>query len=152
MDQGRRRGEADREALLTGSQPEPESHVGLAGAAVAESDHVLPPLDVLAARQLQHQQLIQRRDRGEVEAVQALYGRKTGLTDAPLHRAPLALEQLQFGQAQEVAGMVDALARALPRLVVVLAQEGWQFQRLEVVDEQDLRYRAHETAPLSSPM
>jgi hypothetical protein len=41
--------------------------VPLAGAAVAESDHVLPPLEVLAARQLQHPQLVQRRDRGDVE-------------------------------------------------------------------------------------
>src|SRR3954452_10470836 len=152
MDQGGRSGEADRKALLTGGQPEPESDMGLAGAAVAESDHVLPPLDVLAARQLQHQQLVERRDRGEVEAVQALHGRKTGLADAPLDRAPLALEQLQLGQAQEVAGMVDTLGGALPSLLVVLAQKGWQLQRLEVMREQDLRHRAHEAAPPSSPM
>ena len=126
--------------------------MGLAGAAVAESDHVLPSLDVLAARQLQHQQLVQRRDRGEVEAVQALYGREAGLADAPLHRAPLALEQLQLGKTQEVAGVVDTLGGALPCLLVVLAQKGGQLQGLEVMREQNLRHRAHEVAPPSSPM
>jgi hypothetical protein len=126
--------------------------MGLAGAAVAESDHVLPPLDVLAARQLQHQQLVQRRDRDEVEAVQALHGREAGLADAPLHRASLALEQLQLGQAQEIAGVVDTLGGALPSLLVVLAQEGGQLQRLEMMREQNLRHRAHEAAPPSSSM
>src|SRR3954454_7190669 len=152
MDEGGGSGEADRQALLTGGQPEPESDMGLAGAAVAESDHVFPPLDVFAACQLQHQQLVERRDRGEVEAVQALYGRKAGLADAPLHRAPLALEQLQLGPTQEVAGVVDPLGGALPSLLVVLAQKGGQLQGLEVMREQNLRHRAHEAAPPSSPM
>ena len=36
MDEGGRSGEADCKTLLTGGQPEPESDMGLAGAAVAE--------------------------------------------------------------------------------------------------------------------
>ena len=40
VDQGRRRGEADRKALLTGGQPEPESDMGLADA--GRSSVILP--------------------------------------------------------------------------------------------------------------
>jgi hypothetical protein len=161
MDQPRRRGEADRQALLAGGQAKAEGDVGLAGAggaegdmglaraAVAERDHVLPPLDVLAAGELRHRQLVQRRERGEVEALQALGRREAGPADAPLDQPPLALEQLEFGEAREVAGVVDALGGALPSQLVAPAQEGRQPERLEVVPEQDLRRLAHGAAPLS---
>jgi hypothetical protein len=150
VDQSRRRGEADREALLTGGEPEPQGDVGLARARRSQGNHVLPRLDIRTARQLQDQQLVQRRERGEVEAVQALGRREARPADAPLDQPPFALQQLEFGQAQEVAGVVDALGGALPGELVVLAQEGRQPERLEVVPEQDLRRRAHGAAPLPS--
>ena len=62
-----------------------------------------------------------------------------------LHHAPLAIDQLLLGQAQQEA---SALASDL----VVLAQEGRQLQRFEVVGEQDLRRVAHEPAPASRAM
>ena len=48
--------------------------------------------------------------------------------------------------------MVDAFGGALPGDLVVLAQEGRQLQRLEVVRQQDLRRVAHDAAPASSSM
>ena len=45
--------------------------------------------------------------------------------------------------------MVDAFGGALPGQLVVLAQEGRQLQRLEVVREQNLRRVAHGAAPAS---
>ena len=152
MDQGGRGGEADREALLAGGQPEPEGDMGLAGAAWPERDHVLPLLDVGAAGELQHQHLVQGRDGGEVEAVQALDRREAGLADAPLDHPPLAIQQLELGQAQQVGGVVDTLRRALPGELVVLAQEGRQLERLEVVRQQELRRVAHAAAPPSRAM
>ncbi len=60
VDESRRRDEADRQALLAGRQSEPERDVALARPAVADGDDVLAPLDVVRARQLQHQHLVQR--------------------------------------------------------------------------------------------
>ncbi len=59
VDQGCRGGEADREALLTGGQSQPEGNVGLAGAAVADRDDVLAAGDVFRAGKLQHQGLVE---------------------------------------------------------------------------------------------
>jgi hypothetical protein len=149
VDQRRRGGEADGEALLAGGQPEPEGDMGLARPAVAEGDHVLPPLDILPAGELQHQQLVQRRDRGEVEAVQALDRREARLADAPLDQPPLAIQQLELGKAKQVARVVHPLRRALPGQLVVLAQEGRQLERLEVMGEQELGHAAHAAVPPS---
>ena len=83
--------------------------------------------------------MFKRRERREVEAVEALHGRELGRLDAALDHAPLALDQLQLGQPQQVAGMVDAFGGALAGDLVVLAQERRQLQRLEVMGEQNLR-------------
>jgi hypothetical protein len=135
VDQGGCRDEADRQASLAGGEAKPEGDVGLAGAAVAERDHVLPLLHVAAAGELQDQHLVQGRDRGEVEAVQALDRREVGLADTPLDHPPLAVEQLELGQAQQVGDVVHAFRRALPGQLVMLAQEGRQLERLEVMRE-----------------
>jgi hypothetical protein len=45
--------------------------MSFAGAAVANRDDVLAAADVLRACQLQHQRLVERGDRGELEAVEA---------------------------------------------------------------------------------
>jgi MarR-like DNA-binding transcriptional regulator SgrR of sgrS sRNA len=49
VDHSGRGGEADRQALLAGGQPQSESNVTLAGAAVADRDYVLAASKVLAA-------------------------------------------------------------------------------------------------------
>src|SRR5215217_4707222 len=126
--------------------------MGLACPAVAQRNHILPPRDIAAARQLQNQQLVQRRDHFEVKAVQTLYGREACLTNAPLNQPPLAIQQLKFAQAKQIAGVVDPLGRTLPSQLVVLAQEGGQLQRLEMMGQENLGNLAHGCAPPSSPM
>src|ERR1700704_4791225 len=103
MDEGRGGIESDRQPLLTGRETEPETNVGLAGAAVADRDDILPAGHILRAGELQHEGLVERRNGGELEAVQALHGREPRLLDPTLHHAPLAVDQLQFGQAQQEA-------------------------------------------------
>ena len=49
VDQGGGGGEAHRHPPLTGGQAQPQGDMGLAGAAVADSDDILPALDVFAA-------------------------------------------------------------------------------------------------------
>src|SRR3954462_4470756 len=117
--------------------------MGLARSAVAQRDHILPPRDIAAARQLQNQQLVQGRDRSKVKAVQALHGWKACLTNAPLNQTPLTVQQLKFAQAEQTAGVVDPLGRALPSQLVVLAQEGGQLQRLEMMGQENLGNLAH---------
>ena len=63
---------------------------------------------------------------------------------------PFPLDHLQLGQTQQVAGMVDAFGGALTGQLVVLAQEGRQPQRLQVMGEQDLRRIAHDDAAPAS--
>ena len=46
--------------------------------------------------------------------------------------------------------MIHALRGALPGELVVLAQEGGQLERLEVMRQQNLRHVAHAAAPPSS--
>ena len=124
----------------------------LAGAAVADRDDVLAAGDVLRAGQLQHQGLVERRQGQEVEAVEAFDRRELRLLDPPLDHPPFPLDQLQFGKAQQVTGMVDALGGALPGELVILAQEGRQLERLEVMGEQKLGRVGHDATPVSRSM
>ena len=71
------------------------------------------------------------------------------MADAPLDHAPLAIEQLELGEAQQIGRMVDALGGTLSSQLVVLAQEGRQLERLEVMGEQELGHAAHAAVPPS---
>ena len=53
-------GEAHGKALLAGGEAEGESNMRLPDAAWAEQDYVLTARDVLAAREIQHQHLVER--------------------------------------------------------------------------------------------
>src|SRR5437879_3672148 len=97
MDQTGGRDEADRQALLAGSQPQSESNVGLPRAAVADRNHVFSASDILAAGKLQYQCLVERRDRRELEAVQALHRREPRLLDAALDHSSFAVDQFELG-------------------------------------------------------
>jgi hypothetical protein len=130
--------EADGEASLAGGQAEPEGCMRLAGAARAESDDVLAPLDPFAAGQLEHLHLVQRRDRLEVEAVEAFYRREFRRLDPALDHPPLAVDQLQLHQPGEEPHVVEPLGGAVAGQLVVFPQERRQLQRLEMMGEQDL--------------
>jgi hypothetical protein len=70
-----------------------------------------------------------------------------GLPDAALDHSPFPVDQFEFGQAQQIAGMVDVLGGALLRELVIFAQERRQLERFEVMGEQKLRRVAHDVAP-----
>ena len=113
MDQGGGGGEALRHPALAGGQAQPQGHVGLAGAAVANGDDVLPPLDVLAAGQFHHQGLVHRGDGRKVEGVQAFDGGEAGGADPPLHHALVAGDEFEFRQPEQVLGVVHPLGGTL---------------------------------------
>ena len=130
-------GEAHAEALLAGGEAEGESDMGLADAAWAEQDYVLAARDVFAAGEIQHQHLVERRDRLEAEAPELCDDREPGLLDTPLDEAALAVDQLQLHQPGQEPHMIQALGRALARQFLVFPQEGRQLQPLQVMLEQD---------------
>ena len=102
--------------------------MGLAGAAVADGNDVLPALDVFTACQLHHQCLVQRWDGREVEGVQAFDGRESSRPYPPLHHALVAVDELKLGEAQQILGMVHTLGGALGCHLPVLPEEAGQLQ------------------------
>ena len=78
-------------------------------------------------------------------------GKRAALMRRSTMRA-LAVDQLELGESQQVADVIDAFRGALPGDLVVLAQEGRQLQRLEVVGEQHLRCVGHAPSPDSRLM
>ncbi len=90
-------GEADGEALLAGGQAEGQSDVRLAHAARAQQDRVLAAVDVVAVGEIQHQHLVERRDRLEVEALELFDDGEAGLPDAPLDQPAVTVDHLHPG-------------------------------------------------------
>ena len=88
---------------------------------------------------------------GKVETIQALHSREPRLPDPTLDHAPFAVDQLQFGQAQQKADVIEALGGALPSELVVFAQERRQLERLQVMREQKLGRIGHDAALVSRP-
>jgi lipopolysaccharide biosynthesis regulator YciM len=115
-----------------------EGNVRLAGAAITELDDVLVADHVLRTRQLHDQHLVECRDRQEVERVEALHRRELCCPDTAIDQTALALDQLQLGESQQIAGMVDAFSRTFASDLLVLGQERRQLQRLQMMREQNL--------------
>src|SRR6516162_9174190 len=63
-----------------------------------------------------------------------------------LDHSPFPVDQFEFSQAQQIAGMIDAFGGALLGELVIFAQERRQFERFEVMGEQQLRRVAHDEA------
>ena len=95
--------------------------MGSAGAAIAKCDDVFTTLDVFTTRQFQNHHLVERWHGFEVEAVRklltagnlAIHGRAASTMRS------FPINQLQFGQANKVTHMIDALGSALADLLVV---------------------------------
>jgi len=93
----------------------------------------------LASCQFQDQRLVERGDGQELEAVQTLDDRELRLPDAALDGATIAVQQFQLGQAQQISRIIHLFGGALPGHLVVLTQDGWQPQGLQMMFEQHLR-------------
>ncbi|OQC04779.1 MAG: hypothetical protein BWX79_02426 [Alphaproteobacteria bacterium ADurb.Bin100] len=128
--------EAHAAALLAGGEGQSRGQMRLAGATVADQQHILPLIHVLPPQQLPHQFLVQRRLGFEVKGIQRLEHREARGLDAPLGRPPFASGRLHFGQAQQVRLVIISLLLAHCRQLLVLAQEAGQLQLLEVVLQQ----------------
>jgi hypothetical protein len=110
-------------AALACSQAQSQGDVRFSSSTVTKQQYVFAAGEELTSRQFQHQGLVQRRHGQEVEAVHGLDDRKLRLPDAAFCCPALAVQQLQFGDAQQVVLIVHLLDCALPRHLVVLAQD-----------------------------
>jgi len=113
----------------------------LARAAVAERNDVVARYDIFAARQLQCQRLVERGDGREVECVEALCRRETGGVDATLDHAPLAIDEFEFDEAQQIADMVMPVARRLGCDLLIFPQDRRQFELTQMMRKQHPRRR-----------
>jgi hypothetical protein len=77
----------------------------------------------LAAGELQDQCLVERRDRRDLETVEAFHRREPCLLDAALDHPSFPVDQFKFGQAQQVTRVVEALGDALLGDLVVFVDE-----------------------------
>ena len=135
--------EADRKTFLAGGQAKTQGDMRLAGAGIADRDDVLPALNVRATRQLQNQQLVERRQGREVIAVQALHCRETGGADAALDQPTFAIDQFQLDKTRQISDVIDAFAGALCCNLLIFAQERRKLEGFEVMVEQNLRGLVH---------
>src|SRR5277367_4847529 len=124
----------------------------LAGSAVADCDNVFATGRVLGTSEFQDEGFVERRNRCEVEAVEALDRREPRFLDPTLNQASLSIDQLQFDEAQEKTDMVETLGGALPSKLLILAQQRRQLERLQVMTEQKLRRIGHDDTPVSKLM
>ena len=136
-------GEAHGHPPLAGSQAQTQGDVGLAGAAVADGDDVLPMLDVFTPGQFHDQGLVHRGDGQEVEGIQALDRGEAGGPYAALYHAPVSVDEFQFSETQQVVGMVHSLGGALGGQLAVFSQEGGQPEFLEVMLQEQRGPVAH---------
>jgi hypothetical protein len=111
MNEAGRREEGDREAALAGGEAERQTDMRLAGAGVSESDDVLPGDEIFAARELERQRLVERRNGGKVERVETFHRRKMRGADAPLDHAPFAIDEFEVGETQQEADMIKTFWR-----------------------------------------
>ena len=137
---------AGAQVALPGGQSESQRHVGLPCAAVSHGDDVLPAINVLAPGELEHQLFVHRRDRQEVEGVEALDRREARSPDPPLHHPVMTVYEFEFSKPQKVVGMVHSLRGALLGHPVVLPQERRQSELLQMVLKQYGRSVAHDAA------
>ena len=100
--------------------------MGLAGAAVADGDHVLPVLYVFTPGQFHDQDFVHRGDGQEVEGIQAFDRGETGGANAALYHALVSVDEFQFSETQQVVWVISAFGGALGGQLAVLPQEGGQ--------------------------
>ena len=133
VDQGRCGGEAHGHSALASGQTQAQGNVGLAGAAVADGDDVLPSLVVFTAGQFHDQGFVHRGDGQEVEGVQAFDRGEAGNPDPALYHPLVAVNEFQFSETQQVVRVISPFGGTLGGQLAVLPEEGGQFQFLEMV-------------------
>ena len=132
---------ATEKAALASRQAERKTNMRLARAAIAERDDVFARDDVLAARQLQDERLVERGDRRKVESVEALYRREPGGADAALNHPSFTVDEYEFDDSQQIADVVLAVARGFKGNLLIFPQDGRKFELAQASGERHPRRR-----------
>ncbi len=123
---------------LAGGEADRGGDVGLAGAARSQGDDVVVAGNELSPGAIEHALLVEAGDGLEIEALQTLDRRELGGLDPVIDHPGFAVEELEFDQPGQMAHMVDVIAGALSRQLLMLARNGGQLQPLEMMLEQQL--------------
>ena len=107
--------------------------VDFAGAGVADQQDVLLLVDVLAARELGDEHLVDRGPGGEVEGLERLDGREPSDLEPALGRSLLTFEQLELGELQQVGEVIGVVGGGLGGHLLALGADRREPQGLQVV-------------------
>ena len=110
--------------------------MGLSSSTVADQQHVLPTIDVVAPGQLLNQRAVDRQLDFELERVKRLDHREPGRLDPTLGRTDFTVLHLTLGQTQQERLVIGSLALAQRCQFLVFPQHRRQTQLLEVVIQQ----------------
>jgi hypothetical protein len=78
----------------------------LAGAGAADQQQVLPFADIFAPQEFPHQRFVDRYLGGEVERLDGFQYGEGGFLDPPFGGAAFAVNQLSFGQPQQIRWII----------------------------------------------
>ena len=122
-----------------------------AGAGVADQQKVLAFADVFAPQEFPHQVFVDRNLGGEVKSFDGLEHGEVRFFDPPFGGTTFAVNQLPFGQPQQICRVITAFLTTHGPDTVVVAQKGRQFEFLQVMLQQKHGgVFAHATPPTSS--
>ena len=124
---------ADSPALGAGGKAQGGGQVRLTGAGVTEKEHVFVLIDIFPAHEFTHERLVDRGLRFESEALEGLEHGKAGVFDPALGGPLLAFNELAFDQLQQESGVVEPVSGAGRGDRRPLAQDGGQFELLEMM-------------------
>jgi hypothetical protein len=85
----------------------------LSRAGITQSNNVVAGDEIFAARELERQRLVERRNGGEVERVETFHCRKMRGADAAFDHAPFAIDEFELGETQQEADMIETFMRGL---------------------------------------
>src|SRR5436190_2077514 len=95
----------------------------LAGSVIAKSDELVARNHIFAAREFENERLVERGYGGEIECIEALHRRKMRRPDAPFDHSSFPIDELEFGEPQKIAKMIEPFPRRFHGDLIVFTQE-----------------------------
>ena len=114
-----------------GASRKTRRQVGLAGARVADHQHVFPGIEVLAGGELSDQALVDRVPRSKIKIIQRLEHREPRALEAPLGGSLFAFDQL--GALRQKIPVIAPLAGTARRRALPFPPGGRQPELFQVV-------------------
>ncbi len=120
--------------------------MSLAGAGVADHEHVFPGFEVFPGGELPDQGLVDRALGAKIEVLQRLEHRELRALDAALGRSLFALDQLTLGELEQKVPVIASVVRTRSRHRFPFPPDRRQPEFFEVMfEQQPVAFHAHAT-------